>query len=54
MAESADGHSLNRSHDGVMMLISIPIAMITIAVIVFFYFVVRYRSPGEANVFIWI
>lgn len=29
-----------------MMLISLPIAMITIAIVMFFYLVVLYRSPG--------
>ncbi len=30
-----------------MILISLPIALITIAIVLFFYLVVLYRSPGK-------
>ena len=32
-----------------MILISLPIAMITIAIVLFFYLLVLYRKPGDTN-----
>ncbi|XP_057374572.1 LOW QUALITY PROTEIN: bumetanide-sensitive sodium-(potassium)-chloride cotransporter-like [Daphnia carinata] len=34
-----------------MMLVSLPIGMITIAIVLFFYLVVLYRSPGKIQIF---